>query len=223
MKLIDLSHTVFDGLETYRGLPAPLICDFLSREDSAEHYADGTTFQIGKIELISNTGTYLDAPFHRYADGKDLSELALESVADLDGIVFRPKITNRAIDRSAFGDVPLAGKAVLIQTGWSQHWNSEQYFHGHPYLTEDAAIYLRDAGAALVGIDSLNIDDTQDGRRPVHTILLGAEILIVEHMTALAALPQSGFKFYAVPVKVKAMGTFPVRAFAMIQNDGSKS
>lgn len=216
MKLVDLSHTVFDGLVTYKGLPAPLICDFLSREDSAEHYADGTTFHIGKIEMVANTGTYLDAPLHRFADGRDVSELALEEVAGLDGVVFRPKLTTRAIDRATFGDVPLKGKAVLIQTDWSRHWNSEAYFEGHPYLTRDAALYLREADVALVGIDSLNIDDTADGERPVHTILLGADILIVEHMTALDQLPDDGFKFYAVPVKVKGMGTFPVRAFATV-------
>ncbi|MGB1249224.1 MAG: cyclase family protein [Candidatus Promineifilaceae bacterium] len=216
MQLIDLSHTLFDGLITYKGLPAPLVCDFLSREASAEHYSDNTTFHIGKIEMVANSGTYIDAPFHRFADGMDVSELALESVAGLDGVVFRPKSHTRAIGRDLFGDIPIAGKAVLVETGWSQHWNTDRYFENHPYLTRDAALYLRDAGAALVGIDSLNIDDTSDGDRPVHTILLGANVLIVEHMTGLAQLPNSGFQFYAVPVKVKGMGTFPVRAFAAI-------
>ena len=214
---IDLSHTIEDGMITYKGLPAPIICDYLSREQSRSHYAEGTEFQIGKIEMVANTGTYLDSPFHRYADGKDLAELDLETLADLDGVVVRAaRIGNRAIARAAFADLDVRGKAVLVHTGWSAHWRTDQYFEGHPFLTEDAAIYLAEAGAALVGIDSLNIDDTADGRRPVHTTLLGAEIPIVEHMCGLEQLPDAGFKFFAVPPKVKGFGTFPVRAFAIV-------
>jgi kynurenine formamidase len=215
--LIDLSHTIEDGLITYKGLPAPLICDFLSREASRKHYAEGTEFHIGKIEMVANTGTYLDSPFHRYADGKDLSELPLTSLADLPTIVIRADA--RRIDASAFDGLDVAGKAVLVNTGWSQHWNTDAYFEGHPFLTEDAAILLRDGGATLVGIDSLNIDDTHDGRRPVHSTLLAADILIVEHLTNLAALPVAESRFFAVPAKVKAFGTFPVRAFAKVESN----
>jgi len=214
-KLIDLSHTIEDGLITYKGLPAPVICDFLSREDSHKHYAEGTEFQIGRIDMVANTGTYLDSPFHRYRHGKDLSELSLESVAQLDAIVVRSGV-GRSIDASYFKGQDVRGKAVLVRTGWDVHWKTDEYFEGHPFLTADAAQCLVDAGAALVGIDSLNIDDTADLSRPVHTILLGAEVLIVEHMCNLDALPSSGFKFYAVPVKVKGFGTFPVRAFGLI-------
>jgi arylformamidase len=214
--LIDLSHTVTHGLVTYKGLPAPIICDYLSREASRKHYAPGTEFQIGKIEMVANTGTYLDSPFHRYADGKDLSELELEKLANLPAI----KVSSgqkQAIDVSCFPPgADLAGKAILIETGWSRHWNTPQYFEGHPFLTEDAARFLADSGVALVGIDSHNIDDVQDLRRPVHSILLKNEIPIVEHMTNLSTLPQSDFKFFAVPVKVKGFGTFPVRAFAIV-------
>lgn len=215
--LIDLSHTIEDGLVTYRGLPAPLICDFLSRDASKEHYATDTTFQIGKIEMVANTGTYVDAPFHRFAEGKDLSELPLESLADLPAVVVRSN--GPRIDAEAFEGVDLCGKAVLVETGWAKHWNTDHYFEGHPYLTEDAALYLREQEVAMVGIDSLNIDDTGDGRRPVHTILLGADIPIAEHLTNLSALPREGSRFFAVPVKVKAMGTFPVRAFAIADSD----
>lgn len=215
-KLIDLSHVVEDGLITYRGLPGPIICDYLSREASREIYAPGTEFHIGKIEMVANTGTYLDSPFHRYADGKDLSQLPLRSLANLDTVVIRAG-DRTEIDASSFEGLDLAGKAVLVHTGWSKHWKTEQYFEGHSYLTADAALFLRDAGAALVGIDSLNIDSTADMSRPVHSILLAAEIPIVEHMTNLEALPDSGFRFFAVPVKVKDFGTFPVRAFAMIE------
>lgn len=211
-QLIDLSHSIEDGLVTYRGLPAPIICDFLSREESRNHYADGTEFQIGRIDMVANTGTYVDAPFHRFADGKDLSQLPLSSLADLATIVVR---TNKQkIDIKVFENCDVNGKAVLINTNWSQRWNTDMYFENHPFLTEDAAKGLRDRGAKLVGIDSLNIDDTDDGRRPVHTTLLGADIPIVEHLTNLAELPETGGRFYAVPVKVKAFGTFPVRAFA---------
>jgi kynurenine formamidase len=216
-RLIDLSHTVEHGMVTYRGLPAPLICDFLSREDSRRLYATGTEFHIGKIEMVANTGTYLDSPFHRYADGKDLSQLPLESVADLDAIVVRaPDESGRSIDAGAFRGLDLRGKAVLVHTGWSRHWRTDQYFEGHSFLTAEAAALLRDQGAALVGIDSLNIDDNSSGERPVHSTLLRHDIPIVEHMTNLDQVPDSGFRFHAVPVKVKNFGTFPVRAFALL-------
>lgn len=215
-QLIDLSHTIEHGLITYKGLPAPIICDFLSREASKAVYEEGTTFQIGKIDMCSNTGTYLDTPFHRYAEGKDLSQLALDAVADLEGIKLQVPIDQTRIDADCFAGLDVRGKALLIETNWSRHWNTEQYFEGHPHLTEAAAIYLRDAGVRLVGIDTLNIDDTAGKARPVHTTLLGAEILIVEHMCNLAMVPASGFRFYAVPVKVKGFGTFPVRAFAKL-------
>ncbi len=215
--LIDLSHVVEDGLITYPGLPAPHICDFWTREQSQAHYAPGTTFHIGKIEMVANTGTYVDAPFHRFSDGVDLAGLALESLADLDTVVVRPDLTRtRAIDASTFKNLNVQGKAVLVHTDWSRHWRTPQYGHGHPYLTAAAARWLADVGAVLVGIDSLNIDDITDGQRPVHTALLGAGIPIAEHLTNLAALPERDFRFHAVPVKVAGMGTFPVRAYAVI-------
>jgi arylformamidase len=214
---VDLSHTIYEGLITYRGLPAPLMCDFLSREDSRKFYDEGTSFHIGRIDMVANTGTYLDSPFHRFEDGKDLSELELASLAGLDAVLVRVTgLAGRAVSREIFLPVDVRGKAVLVETGWSRHWATDQYFEGHTYLTRDAAEYLRDAGARLVGIDTYNIDDTADGSRPVHTVLLGAGIPIVEHMCSLELLPVSGFTFTAVPVKVKGMGTFPVRAYATL-------
>ncbi len=216
--LIDVSHAVEDGMITYKGLPAPIICDYLSREASRQLYAQGTEFQIGKIEMVANTGTYLDSPFHRFADGKDLAALDLATLADLDCVVVRVAGQNeRAITPAVFAGLELGGKAVLVHTGWDRHWRSDQYFEGHPFLTADAAQFLVDAGAALIGIDSYNIDDTADGRRPVHTALLGAEIPIVEHLCGLEYLPEQGSRFFAVPVKVKGFGTFPVRAFAIVE------
>jgi arylformamidase len=230
---LDLSHTVSHGLITYKGLPAPIICDFLSREQSREHYAPGTEFHIGRIEMVANTGTYLDSPFHRYEDGKDLSELELTSLADLEGVVVRANgevlraksegqraksEAQRGVDKHSFERIDVKGKAILIHTEWSQHWRTEKYFEGtHPFLTKDAAQFLADEGAALVGIDSYNIDDTGDLTRPAHSVLLGADIPIVEHMCNLDRLPDNGFRFFAVPVKIKGMGTFPVRAFAIIR------
>ena len=213
-RLVDLSHTVEDGMITYKGLPAPVVCDFWSRQESRKNYTEGTEFQIGKIEMVANTGTYVDAPFHRYADGKDLSELPLESLARIDGIVVRidPKI--RSIDFEHFRSLDVAGKALLVHTGWDRHWRTEQYFEGHPFLTRRAAQYLADANVRLVVIDSLNIDDTADGTRPTHTILLGKDIPIAEHLCNLDKLSDQSFRFSAVPVKVKGMGSFPVRAFA---------
>lgn len=216
-QLIDLSHSVEHGMVTYKGLPAPIICDFLSREASKSKYSEGTTFHIGKIEMVANTGTYIDSPFHRYADGKDLSQLALESIADLDGVIFRADIDKKSIGPELFAGADVNGKAVLVHTGWDKHWQTDQYFEGNPFLTATAAEWLRDSGAALVGIDSLNIDDTSNGMRPVHSILLGADIPIVEHMCRLEEVPNTAFKFNAVPVKVKDFGTFPVRAYAVVE------
>lgn len=215
--IVDLSHTITNGMITYKGLPAPVICDHLSREQSRSHYAPGTEFQIGRIDMVSNTGTYLDTPYHRYPDGIDLAKLPMSSIADLPGIVFR--VTGqqgRSIDWQRFAASAVKGCAVLVNTGWDRHWGTDQYFEGHPFLTGKAAEYLRDQGATLVGIDSLNIDDTTGGERPVHSTLLAAGIPIVEHMTGLDHLPAEGFRFFAVPPKVKGMGTFPVRAHAVI-------
>jgi kynurenine formamidase len=215
-KLIDLSHEVEHGMITYKGLPAPIICDFLSREESRSHYAEGTQFSIGKIEMVANTGTYVDSPFHRFADGIDLSELPLESLADLEGIVVHVPEFGRAIPAKVFDGVAVARKAVLIHTGWSRHWRTDQYFEGHPFLTREAAQHLAESNVAFVGIDTYNIDDTTDGTRPAHTILLGNRVPICEHMCGLENLPDNGFRFHAAPVKVKAFGTFPVRAYAVL-------
>jgi kynurenine formamidase len=201
---------------TYRGLPAPVICDYLSREESRSHYAPGTEFHIGQIQMVANTGTYVDAPFHRFAGATDLADLPLSSLANLEGVVVRVAGDRRAVDVDAFAGLDLRGKAVLVHTGWSAHWRTDQYFEGNPYLTAAAAAHLVQEGAMLVGIDSLNIDDVEDGHRPVHTTLLRNEIPIAEHLTNLAALPEQGFRFFAVPVKVRAFGTFPVRAFALL-------
>lgn len=215
--LIDLSHVIEDGMTTFKGLPGPHICDYWPREQSAANYDDGSTFQIGRIDMVANTGTYVDSPFHRYAEGKDLSELPLESLADLDGLVVRrPFEAGLAVDADAFADLDVKGRAVLVHTGWDRFWRTETYFSDHPFLTSAAAQWLVDHGAAFVGIDSHNIDDTRARSRPVHTILLGADIPIGEHLTGLGRLPDAGFRFSAVPPKIKGMGTFPVRAFARI-------
>jgi arylformamidase len=218
-KLIDLSHVVEHGLVTYPGLPAPVICDYMSREASRSHYAPGCEFQIGRIDMVANTGTYIDSPFHRFESGKCLADLPLESVAELDAVVVRPDLSaTRAIDARSFEGVECQGRAVLVATGWSRHWATQRYFSGHPFLTADAAALLRDRGATLVGIDSLNIDSTDDLTRPVHTALLGADILVCEHLCGLEPLPERGFTFSAVPVKVRGFGTFPVRAYASLRS-----
>jgi arylformamidase len=215
-KLIDLSHTIFDGLITIKGFPAPIICDYLSREDSRKFYEEGTEFQIGKIEMVTNTGTYIDCPFHRFEHGKDLSQIALEHCAELTAITINAENCTK-IDETFFKGKELKNKAVLVHTGWARHWDTVNYFVGHPYLTAGAANYLKDAGVKLVGIDSHNIDDTEGKARPVHTTLLGAEILIVEHLCNLDKLPVSGYFFNAVPPKIKGAGTFAVRAYASMQ------
>jgi arylformamidase len=214
-RLIDLSHTIEPGMVTYKGLPAPIICDYLSREDSKKFYEPGTEFQIGKIELVSNTGTYVDCPFHRYADGEDLSQVGVERFAELDGIVVRADFKDGiAVGKKVFEGLALQDKAVLVNTNWSKHWRTDAYFENHSFLTEEAAIFLRDAGVKLVGIDSHNIDDTRAKSRPVHSTLLKAGIIIAEHLCHLDQIPEGKFIFNAVPPKFKGVGTFPVRAYA---------
>jgi arylformamidase len=215
-RFIDLSHAIEEGMITYKGFPGPHLCDYWTRDASAAHYDDGSSFHIGRIDMIANTGTYVDSPFHRYADGADLAALPLESLADLDALVVRkPFERGLATDAADFeGDV--RGKAVLVHTGWDRHWRTDTYFDSHPFLTAAAAEWLVEQGAAFVGIDSHNIDDTRTRSRPVHSKLLAAGIPIGEHLTNLGAVPDHGFRFSAVPPKVVGMGTFPVRAYARV-------
>jgi kynurenine formamidase len=215
MPLLDLSHTIEHGMTTHPDLPGPIICDFLSREASRARYAPGVEVHIGKIEMVANTGTYLDAPFHRYADGKDLSRLPLESLAGLDAVVVDGPPAG-PVGRELFARRDVRGRAVLVRTGWDAHWGTPRYLSGHPFLTREAAEHLVRQGAALVGIDSVNIDDLNDPARPVHSALLGADIPIVEHLAGLGPLPVDGFRFSAVPAKVAGFGTWPVRAFASV-------
>jgi kynurenine formamidase len=221
---IDLSHVVEDGMTTYPGLPGPIVCDYLTHEQSRKVYAPGTEFQIGVVTICSNTGTYVDSPFHRYPGGIDLSELPLERLADLDAVVVDAAGDGRAIGPEPFADRDVSGRAVLVRTGWHRHWRTPAYLSGHPHLTAEAAEHLAEAGALLVGIDSLNIDDTPEhGERPVHSTLLAAGIPICEHLADLTALPTEGFRFSAVPVKVKGMGTFPVRAYATVEDRAGRA
>jgi len=216
-RLIDVSHEIEAGMITYPGLPAPVVSDYLSREASRGRYAEGTTFQIGRIEMIANTGTYVDAPFHRFEGGIDLSGLPLERLADVEGLVIDAAGRDgRAIDGGYFQGLDLRDRAVLIRTGWDAHWRTAQYDEGAPFVTRRAAELLVEAAPALVGIDSVNIDDAQDGARPAHTLLLGAGIPVVEHLCDLNKLPARGFRFHCVPVKFRGVGTFPVRAYAVM-------
>jgi arylformamidase len=217
MRLVDLSHDIVEGMTTYPGLPGPKLTDFLSRDASRSHYAAGTEFQIGRIDMVANTGTYVDSPFHRFEGGIDLAGFPLESLANLPGVVVRVPRDVRVIDPAHLGDRDVKGAAVLFATGWSRHWGTDAYASGHPFLLEKTARALAEGGAALVGIDSLNIDGTDTGERPVHTLLLGAGIPVVEHLANLDALPDDGFRFFAVPPKVRGMGTFPVRAFGVVE------
>lgn len=213
---IELSHRIEHGMVTYPGLPGPEISDHLSRAASRAHYDAGTEFHIGRISMVANTGTYLDTPFHRLADGPDLADVGLQSLADLDGIVVRlVGMAGRAIDRDLLLPYDVRGRAVLLHTGWDRHWGTQAYGAGAPFLTRAGADWLAAQGAALVGIDSVNIDDTGERSRPAHTILLGAGIPIVEHLCGLDQLPPRGFRFHAAPPRVRGMGTFPVRAYAV--------
>jgi len=215
---VDLSHTIRNGMITYRGLPAPVICDYLSRAASRSLYASGTEFQIAKIKMVANTGTYVDVPSHRYADGEDLSQVGIERLADLDAIVVRAQERDSpAIGVEFFRDLHVRNRAVLVHTGWDRHWSTPQYFADHPFVSAEAALWLRDAGAVLVGIDSMNIDDTRGNTRPVHSTLLAAGVIIAEHLCNLSDVPDEGFAFSAVPPKIANAGTFPVRALAKLR------
>lgn len=215
-RLVDLSHPIESGMVTYPGLPAPLVSDFLSREESSERYGGKAEFHIARIEMVANTGTYLDAPSHRHGDGVDIGDLPLPSVANVPGLVVRLP-SGRAVEPELFAGVDLAGRAVLFRTGWSTRWRSESYgAPEHPFVTREAAERLAAGGAALVGIDSVNIDDMADHSRPAHTILLGHGIPVVEHLTNLDELEGQPFTFFAVPAPFRGVGTFPVRAFAIV-------
>lgn len=214
-QLIDLSHDITAGMVTYPGLPTPQVADHISREAAEEIYGVGITFQIGLVTMCTNTGTYLDVPFHRFADGHDLTGLALERVAAVPAVCFdhagESSIGLADRDLSA-----LAGHAVLIRTDHAAKWRTDAYFVDHPFITEAAADALVAANVACVGIDTLNIDSTEGGARPVHTALLRNEIPIIEHLTNLDQLPSQGFRFTAVPPKIEGCGTFTVRAYATL-------
>jgi arylformamidase len=217
VRLIDLTHPVEEGMVTYPGLPAPAFGLHLSRAESAAHYAPGTEFELATITMIGNTGTYLDAPWHRFPDGIDLAGLPLERTAALDGLLVDVTgSTSRGIDAAALAALDVRGRAVLLRTGWDRHWRTLQYGSDAPFLTGAGAQLLAERGAVLVGIDSLNIDDAGDPHRPAHTGLLAAGIPVLEHLHGLDALPPSGFTLHAAPVPVRRFGTFPVRAYAVL-------
>lgn len=217
-RVVDLSHVVEHGMITYPGLPGPEICDHLSRTESRQRYAEGTEFQIGRITLVANTGTYIDAPFHRFPDGADLAGLDISRLVDLPGVLVDATwVGDAGIEPDVFGTDDLAGRAVLVRTGWDRHWRTPGYgAAGHPFLTARTAAWLVERGPAVVGIDSVNIDDMADPSRPAHTRLLAAQIPIVEHMCGLDRLLRRTFRFSAAPVAVAGMGTFPVRAYAVV-------
>ncbi len=216
-RLVDLSHNIEAGMVTYPGLPGPELTPHLTREASRGSYAPGVEFAIDRISLVGNTGTYLDSPYHRFADGTDLAGLALTSLTDLAAVVIRTVGSgSRAVDVGAIAAFEVTGKAVLLHTGGDQHWGTPRYADDAPFLTEAGAHWLAEQRAALVGIDAVNIDDIADLARPAHTVLLGADIPVVEHLTGLDRLAPHGARFSAVPPKVSRFGTFPVRAFAVV-------
>ena len=222
-RLIDLSHDIFDGMVTHPGIPVPVITTVLSFDESRGRYGPDTEFEIARIDLVANTGTYLDTPAHRYRDGTDLADVALDAVADVPGIVVdcrgasaAPAGPGRGIGPEALDGVDLRGRAVLFATGWDRHWGTFTYLADNPFLTAETAALLVERGAALVGIDSLNVDSLEDPTRPAHTAILAAGIPLVEHLTGLSALPRDGFRFFAVPPRIHEMATFPVRAFAIV-------
>ena len=217
-EIVELSHPIRDGMVTSPGLPGPEITDHLSRTEAEQAYGSGVTFHIGRLSLVTNTGTYVDSPFHRYADGADLAHMSLDRMVDLDGLVVRVGGTaRRAVDAAQLAPFDVTGRAVLVQTGWDRHWETPDYGRANPHLTEAAATWLVEQGAALVGTDSVDIDDVDDRSRPAHSLLLAAGIPIVEHLCHLDRLPPHGFQFHAAPLAIEGLGTFPVRAYAIVE------
>lgn len=214
--IIDLSHRLEPGMPSYPGLPVPQFHTFLSHGDAAKHahYAPGTSFQIASYEIGGNTGTYVDAPFHRYPDGADLADVPLQRLADLPGaLIAAPE--DGPIEARVFSGIALRGKAVLVHTGWAKHWGSSGYFRSGPFLTAAACEHLVHVGAELVGIDCANIDNMQDPARPAHSILLAAGIPIVEHLRGVEQLSGRSFRFFAAPPAIRGGTSFPVRALAV--------
>ncbi|MBT2209287.1 cyclase family protein [Actinomadura sp. NEAU-AAG7] len=217
-RVIDLSHPIEDGMATYPGLPGPSISDHMSRRESRERYPPGTEFQIGTITMVANTGTYVDTPFHRYPGGSDLARFDLARLADVDGVVVDTTgAGGPGIGADAFAGLEVADRAVLVRTGWDRHWRTDGYGAAeHPFLAADAVAWLVERNPAVVGIDSVNIDDMGDMTRPAHTRLLAAGIPILEHLCGLHELPPRGFRLHAAPAPVAGMGSFPVRAYAVL-------
>ena len=215
-RIVELSHVIEDGMITYPGLPGPEITDHLTREASRARYAPGTQFHIGRICMVANTGTYLDTPAHRYEGGTDVVTTPIDRMVELDGVMV-DALDRPAIDDDLLQGHAVSGRAVLLHTGWSRRWGTDAYFSGHPFLTAGGAAWLVEQEAALVGIDSLNIDGTSTGERPAHSALLAAGIPIVEHLCRLDELPREGFRFNAAPAPVAGLGTFPVRAYAVVE------
>lgn len=216
-RLVDLSHPVVEGMTTYPGLPGPELSDHLTRAAAEEQYGPGVTFHVGRISMVANTGTYVDSPWHRYPDGADLAGLRLDQVADLDGVVL--DVTGSGRRRVDVGDVrglDVGGRALLVHTGWDRHWRTPAYGLDAPFVTRRAVEWLVEQQVALVGIDSVNIDDTDDRSRPAHSLLLAAGVPLVEHLRGLEQLPGEGFRFHAVPPPVEGFGTFAVRAYAVV-------
>ncbi|HSJ43825.1 MAG TPA: cyclase family protein [Euzebyales bacterium] len=216
-RLVDLSHPIAEGMTTYPGLPGPELSDHLTRDAAEAQYGPGVTFHVGRISMVANTGTYVDSPWHRYPDDADLAGLRLDQIADLDGLVLDVASSGRrAVDVDDLRGLDVGGRALLVHTGWDRHWRTPAYGVDARFVTRQSAEWLVDQNAALVGIDSVNIDDMEDPSRPAHSLLLAADIPVVEHLRGLGQLPGAGFRFHAVPAPVERFGTFPVRAYAVV-------
>lgn len=220
VRLVELSHVISAGMITYPGLPGPEIAPHLTREESHHHYDAGTEFAIDRISMVGNTGTYLDSPYHRFAGGADLADVPLDAVADLPLVVVRvTDSADRGIAPHTITPFDVVGAAVLLHTGWDRNWGTPNYGDAAPFLTEAAARQLVDSGTRLVGIDSVNIDDTTGTARPAHSILLAAGVPVLEHLTGLSQLPVTGARLHAAPPRIRAFGTFPVRAYALVPDE----
>jgi arylformamidase len=219
-RLVDLTQPIDESIPMFPGLPGLELSTVLSREASRAHYAEGVEFLIQRYAITGNSGTYMDTPYHRYPHGLDLATLPLESTVGLPGVRIdaRDAMTSgrRRIDESFLNGTDVRGKAVLCWTGWDDRWPGDDYLEPNPFLCRELATNLIAGGAVLVGIDTWNIDDTEDMSRPAHSVLLSHGIPIVENLCGLGNLSMEGFQFSAAPLPVRRGTAIPVRAYAVI-------
>lgn len=222
---IDLSHSIENGTVTYPGDPPALIELTLDRKLTSKLNGGGTTsgVEINTIKMVSTSGTYIDAPYHVFEDGKKIKDYPIEKLVNLPSIVVKIPENRNYFDVQDISGINVKGKAVLFFSGHDKFFMTPEYGKNAPYLTIELANILVEKGAIFVGIDSPLIDNMEKQSElgiPVHYKLLGADIPICEDLANLELLPTDGFTITALPAKV-ALESFPARVFATVSETNS--